>query len=92
MSDDLLNKDWKPKSYMTGKLNENELVTTDLTPWEPGMRGYAVDLPCGKRVEVFFTVPLKCKEKNEFVKVEASEEDICAAAVELFGWVSGRSF
>jgi hypothetical protein len=87
-----LQQDWKPKSYITGKLKENELVTTDLTPWEPGMRGYAVDLPNGKRVEVFFTVPVKCKERNEFVKVEAEEDDVCAAVVELFGWVAGKSF
>lgn len=83
-------EDWKPEFYITEQIEENELVNTDLEPWEPGMRGVAVDLSDGRRMEVFFTVPLADKEAGRQVRVMPAVEDVCEAVVTLFGAISGK--
>lgn len=83
-------ENWRPERYITGKLHENELVNTDLEPWEPGMKGIAVDLPDGRRVEVFFTLPMLNKTQREYMRVQPSEGDMCAAVVEMYGWLTGK--
>ncbi len=82
--------DWKPVCYQMQRLLEDELVNAELEPWEPGMRGVAVELPDGRRMEAFFTLPMRDEKAGGQVRVVPRPEDVCEAVVVLFGAVAGK--
>lgn len=78
--------------YMIGKLEEQELMNTDLDPWEEGAKGYGVPLDDeGEELEVYFRVVKRDGEKGEFVRYAPRVYQVCRGIDILAGWLRGQS-
>jgi len=85
-------QDWRPEVHHIGRLIENELVNTDLEPFEKGRRGFSVPLAGGGEMEIFFNKGKHDTLNKRYVRTEPSHGEVCEAVERVFAWISGREF
>jgi hypothetical protein len=85
-------KGWRPEVHHIGRLIENELVNTDLEPFEKGRRGFSVPLAGGGEMEIFFNKGKHDTLNKRYVRTEPSHGEVCEAVERVFAWISGREF